>query len=110
MSTITYRPTRYEQVMHAVEGMNIRARRKVDSYCVYVDEKMFACLLGDDVGLKLPPEDAAKIIGKFSAEYFKSSPTSQPMKDYIRIPKEVLDDTDAFIELVKISTSYVTSV
>ena len=52
-----YRPLRYEQMMRAAEAYDVRARRMFGGMGIYTGEKMFAFLLGDDIGLKLGPED-----------------------------------------------------
>ncbi len=110
MSTTTYRPIRYEQIMQATEGMDIRARRKLDSMCIYIGDKMFAYLAGDDIGLKLPQNDILEIIEKYNAEHYTANPGSSPLKEYVKLPKEILDDFEYFIEWVNKSITYTQSI
>ncbi|HWA84415.1 MAG TPA: TfoX/Sxy family protein, partial [Fimbriimonadaceae bacterium] len=54
---MVYRPIRYEQMMRAAEAYDVRARRMFNGMGVYTGEKMFAVWVGEDIGLKLGPED-----------------------------------------------------
>lgn len=104
---MVYRPTRYEQMMKAAEGFDVRARRMFNGMGVYTGEKMFAFLVGDDVGLKLSPEDLSEALGLPGAELLRTEPDKEPMKEYVRMPKLVLDNYEAFLTWVERSASYV---
>ena len=103
---MVYRPLRYEQMMKAAEGMDVRARRMFEGMAVYTGEKMFAYLADDEIGLKLSPNDREEALGLDGAELLKANPNGAPMKEYVRMPKEVLDDYDGFTALVKRSAQY----
>ncbi len=105
MST-AYRPSRYEQVMKASEGLDVRARKMFGGMGVYSGEKMFAILLDDSVGLKLSPEDRDQALQLEGAEPFKPGPEQPPMPEYVIMPHQVLNDADAFRDWVAKSADY----
>ncbi len=106
---MVYRPIRYEQMMKAAEGMDVRARRMFEGMAIYSGEKMFAYLVGEDIGLKLSPNDLEEAMTIEGAELLRANPTSdQPMKEYVRMPQEVLDNYDSFVAWVRRSADYAT--
>ncbi|HXH59973.1 MAG TPA: TfoX/Sxy family protein [Fimbriimonadaceae bacterium] len=105
---MVYRPLRYEQMMKAAEGLDVRARRMFDGMAIYSGEKMFAYLVGEDIGLKLSPRDRKKALSLTGAEPLKADPKQAPMKEYVRMPQEVLDNYDQFVDWVQKSAGYAT--
>lgn len=103
---MVYRPLRYEQMMRASEGMNVRARRMFDGMAIYSGEKMFAYLVGEDIGLKLSPDDLTQALDLDGAELLRANPQSEPMKEYVRMPHHVLDNYESFVNWVQKSASY----
>jgi len=103
---MVYRPIRYEQMMRAAEGYDVRARRMFGGMGIYTGEKMFAFLMGEDIGLKLSPEDIQEALTMPGAEPLRPEPNAEPMKEYVRMPREVLDNYDKFIFWVERSASY----
>ena len=101
-----YRPLRYEQMMRAAESYDVRARRMFGGMGIYTGERMFAFLIGEDIGLKLSPEDREEAMQLPGAEPLKPAPDAEPMKDYIRMPRTVLDNYEQFIHWVERSASY----
>ncbi|MBS1717064.1 MAG: TfoX/Sxy family protein [Armatimonadetes bacterium] len=106
---MVYRPIRYEQMMKAAESFDVRARRMFAGMGIYTGEKMFAYLVGEDIGLKLSPEDAQQALGLPGAEPMRPEPDSEPMPHYVRMPKEVLDNFDSFSGWVQRSADYARS-
>lgn len=106
---MVYRPIRYEQMMQAAEGMDVRARRMFDGMAIYSGEKMFAYLVGEEIGLKLSPDDLQEAMKIDGAEEMVPSEGSAPMKEYVRMPKDVLDNYDSFVQWVRKSASYANS-
>ncbi|MEX2243696.1 MAG: TfoX/Sxy family protein [Fimbriimonadaceae bacterium] len=106
---MVYRPLRYEQMMKAAEGLDVRARRMFDGMAIYSGEKMFAYLVGEDIGLKLSPKDRKKALSLSGAELLKANPASEPMKEYVRMPQDVLDNYDLFVDWVQKSADYATN-
>ncbi len=104
---MVYRPTRYEQMMKAAEGFDVRARRIAHGMGIYTGECMFAFLLDDEIGLKLHPEDLINVLSLPGAELFRASAAAEPMKEYAKIPKQILDNYEVFVEWVYKSATYV---
>lgn len=107
--SVVYRPVRYEQMMKAAEGYDVRARRMFNGMGVYTGEKMFAFLVGDDIGLKLSPEDVEAALKLPGAELLRTDPNAEPMRDYVKMPREVLDNYEAFLYWVEKSATYAMS-
>ena len=105
---MVYRPLRYEQMMKAAEGLDVRARRMFDGMAIYSGEKMFAYLVGEDIGLKLSPKDRKKALSLNGAEVLKANPDAEPMKEYVRMPQTILDNYDQFVDWVQKSADYAT--
>lgn len=105
---MVYRPIRYEQMMKAAEGLDVRARRMFEGMAIYSGEKMFAFLVGEDIGLKLSPDDLQEAMALDGAEPFRADPKAEPMKEYVRMPKFVLDNYESFASWVRKSADYAT--
>jgi DNA transformation protein len=103
---MVYRPIRYEQMMRAAEAYDVRARRMFGGMGIYTGEKMFAFLMGEDIGLKLSPDDISEALSIPGAEPLRPDPNSEPMREYVRMPREVLDNYDKFIYWVERSAGY----
>lgn len=103
---MVYRPLRYEQIMRAADAYDVRARRMFGGMGVYTGEKMFAFLIGDEIGLKLSPEDMVEAMELPGAGPLRPDPNSEPMKDYVRMPREILENYDLFMMWVERSATY----
>lgn len=106
---MVYRPIRYEQMMRAAEAYDVRARRLFGGMGIYTGEKMFAFLIGDDIGLKLGPEDIEEAMLLSGAGPLKPDPDMEPMREYVKMPREVLDNYDEFLVWVERSITYAQS-
>lgn len=103
---MVYRPLRYEQMMRAAEGYDVRARRMFGGMGVYTGEKMFAFLVGEEIGLKLSPEDCAQALELPGAGPMRPDKDAEPMREYVKMPKAVLDDRDTFMFWLEKSANY----
>lgn len=92
--------------MRAAEGLDVRARRMANGMGVYTGEKMFAFLVGEDIGLKLAPDDFAAAMQMDGAEPLRTEPSAEPMREYVRMPRSVLDNYDNFVHWVHRSANY----
>jgi TfoX/Sxy family transcriptional regulator of competence genes len=101
-----YRPLRYEQMMKAAEDYDVRARRMFNGMGIYTGQRMFAFLQEDEIGLKLPPKDLEQALNMPGAKKVITSPDSEPMKEYVSLPKEILDDFEIFCDWVAKSAQY----
>ncbi len=106
---MVYRPIRYEQMMKAAEGMDVRARRMFDGMAIYSGEKMFAYLVGEDIGLKLSPTDLDEALELDGAELLRANPEAEPMREYVRMPRQILDNYETFNTWVQKSALYAAS-
>ncbi len=93
-------------MMRAAEAYDVRARRMFGGMGVYTGEKMFAFLVGEDIGLKLCPEDYAAALTMPGAGPMKPDKDSEPMREYVRMPREILDDREKFLAWVERSACY----
>jgi len=103
---MVYRPLRYEQIMQAAEAYDVRARRMFGGMGVYTGEKMFAFLIGEDIGFKLSPDDLAEAMQLPGAGPMKPDKDMEPMREYVKMPREVLDNMEQFMHWLEKSASY----
>lgn len=103
---MVYRPLRYEQIMKAAEAHDVRARRMFGGMGIYTGEKMFAFLYESEIGLKLAPEDLEAAMKLPGAGPLRPEPDAEPMREYVQMPKEILDNYESFIHWVEKSTAY----
>lgn len=103
---MVYRPLRYEQMMRAAEAYDVRARRMFGGMGIYTGEKMFAFLVGEDIGLKLSPPDLAEAMNLPGSGPLYPEPEAEPMREYVKMPREILDNYDTFVHWVERSAGY----
>ena len=95
--------------MRAAEAYDVRARRMFGGMGVYTGEKMFAFLVGDDIGLKLSPDDLEQAMNLPGAGPLRPEPDAEPMREYVKMPREVLDNLEQFTYWVERSAAYARS-
>ncbi len=93
-------------MMRAAEAYDVRARRMFGGMGVYTGEKMFAFLIGEDIGLKLSSDHIEEAMLLPGAGPMRPDADSEPMREYVRMPKEILDDLEAFLFWVERSANY----
>ncbi len=106
---MVYRPIRYEQMMRAAEAYDVRARRMFGGMGIYTGEKMFAFLYDEEIGLKLSPEDLPQAMALPGAGPLIPDPNADPMREYVQMPRDVLDNFDSFTYWVERSAAYARS-
>lgn len=104
---MVYRPIRYEQMMKAADAYDVRARRMFGGMGIYTGERMFAFLIGDEIGLKLSSEDFDAAMQLPGAGPMRPDKDAEPMREYVKMPRAVLDDYDQFIVWVERSAEHV---
>ncbi len=92
--------------MKAAEMFDVRARRMFGGMGIYTGEKMFAFLYEDEIGLKLCPDDRDSVMELPGAEPLRPDPNADPMREYVRLPREVLDNFENFSYWVERSANY----
>jgi DNA transformation protein and related proteins len=87
----------------------VRARRMFEGMGVYTGEKMFAYLYDEEIGLKLSPLDLEEAMSIPGSAPLRPDPNSEPMREYVKMPKDVLDNFDRFCGWVQKSAAYAKS-
>lgn len=103
---MVYRPLRYEQMMKAGEAYDVRARRMFGGMGMYTGERMFAFLVDDRVGLKLCAEDYEAAMALPGACAMCPEKGAEPMREYVQMPRNILDDENALFEWLERSAEY----
>jgi DNA transformation protein len=93
-------------MMRAAEAYDVRARRMFGGMGVYTGEKMFAFLVGEEVGLKLSPDHLSEAMQLKGACQMRPDKDAEPMREYVKMPDEVLDNMESFSFWVDRSASY----
>ena len=93
-------------MMRAAEAYDVRARRMFGGMGIYTGEKMFAFLVGEEIGLKLCPDDASEAMGLPGAGPMKPDKDAEPMREYVKMPPDVLDNYERFLFWVEKSANY----
>ena len=76
----------------AVEGIARAERRTMFGYpSVFVGGNMLACVFQDRIMVRLSVTDRTAAIATLGAKLFEPSP-GRAMKEYVELPKSVLDD------------------
>jgi hypothetical protein len=75
----------------------------------YIGGKLFACLYGEGVAIKVPGPVAGSLVGREGIVRFQPM-GRRPMKEWIQINRERSEDYRKDRELFKISIDYVSSV
>lgn len=105
---MVYRPLRYEQIMKAAESLDVRARRMFGGMGIYTGEKMFAFLINNEIGFKLCPEDCEEALKLPGSAPMKPAKDAEPLREYVRMPRAVLDDAGVFQQWLERSAEYAT--
>lgn len=92
--------------MRAADAYDVRARRMFGGMGIYTGEKMFAFLVGEDIALKLSPEDLDEAMQIPGAGPMKPDKDSEPMREYVCMPREILDNVEQFMFWVERSATY----
>lgn len=93
--------------MKAAEAYDVRARRMFGGMGIYTGERMFAFLIGDEIGLKLSTEDLDSALNLPGAGPMRPDKDAEPMRDYVKLPRNVTDNYDEFVVWVERSAEHV---
>ena len=91
----------------SADAHDVRARRMFGGMGIYTGEKMFAFLVNNDLGFKLAPDDYDEALRLPGAAPMRPDKNSEPMKEYVKMPKSVLDDAERFQHWLEKSAAYV---
>ena len=95
--------------MRAAESYDVRARRMFNGMGIYTGEKMFAYLYDEEIGLKLSPDDLFQAMSLPGAGPLIPDPNADPMREYVKMPRDILDNFESFTFWVERSAAYVRS-
>jgi DNA transformation protein and related proteins len=99
----------YEQIMQAADEFEVKARRMFGGMGIYTGERMFAFLVGEDVAFKLAQADFDAAMQMPGAGPMRPEPESEPLREYVTMPRAVLDDSEQFLHWLQKSAEYVRS-
>ncbi len=74
----------------------------------YTNRKLFACIYGDGVGIKVPEKVAVSLVGRQGIVRFQPM-GRKPMKEWIQINRKRSEDYRMDQEILKVSIEYVSS-
>ena len=95
--------------MSAAESYDVRARRLFGGMGVYTGNRMFAFLIGEDIGLKLSPEDRELALKIAGSGPICPEPNAEPFEGYVKMPIQVLDNKEEFKSWLERSAAYAQS-
>jgi hypothetical protein len=72
----------------------------------YINKKLFACVYGEGVGIKVPEKVAGSLVGRKGIIRFQPM-GRKPMKEWIQINRKRSEDYRMDQEILKISIEYV---
>ena len=72
----------------------------------YINKKLFACIYGEGVGIKVPAKVAGSLVGREGIVRFQPM-GRKPMKEWIQINRKRSEDYRMDQEILKISIEYV---
>ena len=90
-----------------MKGVSIpyEARKMFGYPCYFINRNMFIGLFGDDVFIRLSSEDKAELSKQ--AEIVPFEPMEgRPMKDYVLLPADIVEDREQFAEIIAKSAEY----
>ena len=74
----------------------------------YIDNKLFACIYGNGVGIKIPKDMADSLVGREGIVRFQPM-GRKPMKEWVQVNRERSEDYQKDLEVLKASIDYVSS-
>jgi hypothetical protein len=109
MSNVTYNPNHKEvldSILLQIPGVDAGTMFGYPAY--YIEKKMFACIYGEGVGIKVPEHVADSMVGREGIIRFQPM-GRKPMKEWIQVNRAHSEDYRKDLEILKISIGYVSS-
>ena len=103
---MVYRPLRYEQMMRAAEPTMCVPEECSAEWESTRAKKCSPSSIGEDIGLKLSPDHLCEALKLPGAGPMRPDKDAEPMREYVRMPREVLDNLDQFVFWVGRSADY----
>jgi hypothetical protein len=110
MSTVAFNPE-HKEVLDTLllQIPGVVAGRMFGYPAYYVHGKLFACIYGEGVGIKVPEKVAGSLVGREGIVRFQPR-GRKPMKEWIQINRKRSEDYLMDQEILKISIDYVSFV
>jgi hypothetical protein len=110
MSTVAFNPE-HKEVLDTLllQIPGVVAGRMFGYPAYYVHGKLFACIYGEGVGIKVPEKVAGSLVGSKGIVRFQPR-GRKPMKEWIQINRKRSEDYLMDQEILKISIDYVSFV
>jgi len=109
MSTVAFNPGHKEVLDSLLLQVPGVVAGKMFGYPAYfVDRKLFACVYGEGIGIKVPAKVADTLAGRKGIVRFQPM-GRRPMKEWIQINRMRSEDYRLDLEILKISIEYVAS-
>jgi len=107
MSTVAFNPE-HKEVLDTLllQIPGVVAGRMFGYPAYYVHGKLFACIYGEGVGIKVPEKVAGSLVGRQGIVRFQPG-GRKPMKEWIQINRKRSEDYRGDKEILKISIDYV---
>ncbi len=95
----------YERLVAAVEGAECKSN--FGSAYTAVNGNMYSMISKYGVvGIRLPEADRAAFLARHDTEIFRADPAWPPSKEYVAVPPELLQDTEALRPYLETSLRY----
>jgi hypothetical protein len=92
----------YERLIDAVDGVEMKSN--LGSGYTAVNGNMYSMISKHGVvGIRLPEGERAAFLEKYDATAFRGDPSWPPAKEYVAVPDELLEDTDALRPYLELS-------
>lgn len=75
----------------------------------FIDRKLFACVYGEGIGIKIPGKIADSLVGREGIVRFQPM-GRKPMKEWIQVNRERSEDLRKDLEILMVSIEYVASI
>jgi hypothetical protein len=110
MSTVAFNPE-HKEVLDTLllQIPGVVAGRMFGYPAYYIHGKLFACIYGEGVGIKVPEKVAGSLVGRKGVVRFQPR-GRKPMKEWIQINRKRSEDYLMDQEILKISIDYVSFV
>ena len=98
----------YERLVEATEGAE--SKSNFGSGYTAVNGNMCSMISKHGVvGIRLPEDERSAFLEKYETTIFRADPAWPPAKEYVAVPDELLEDTDALKPYLELSYGYATT-
>src|SRR5437764_11417666 len=98
----------YERLIEAVAG--VEAKSNFGSDYTAVNGNMYSMISKHGVvGIRLPEPHRSEFLSQYDTEVFRADPAWPPAKEYVAVPDQLLEDTDALAPYLRRSYEYALS-